>query len=146
MKPELPWIRILICIVALFGGLGGLIADFSETHLLNPAWPPHAKFHNAQTMSIGVLLAAFTIGFAFWPTNSPRFRLVATATLGTMYWASIVCAQFFPGVAFFDPQFEELEKIMILDHRLTQSEMGAVLVAAVWVLVGLQLAALRRSY
>lgn len=129
-RPRLS-VRIFLCAVALFGGLGGVLADFSDTHLLNPAWPPHAKFHNAQTMSMGALLAALTLLFAFWPTRSPKVSLLATATLGGLYWASIFCAQFFPGVAFFDPQFVEREKILIFGHRLTQGEMGFALLAAV---------------
>lgn len=131
MKPSLPWARIIICAVALLGGLGGLISDFSDTHLLNPLWPPHAKFHNAQTMSLGLLLAACAIGFAVWPTRAPRQRLVAVAVLGSLYWTSIFFAQFFPGVGFFDPQFVDREGILILGHRLTQAEMGAFLVLMV---------------
>jgi uncharacterized membrane protein len=139
MQTHTPWLKLFICSVALFGGLGGVLADFSKTHLLNPDWPPHAKFHNAQTMSMGMLLAVITIAFAFWPNLSGRLQLMATAVLGTLYWTSIFCAQFFPGVAFFDPQFEEAEKIMILGHRLTQAEIGFVLVGMVWSFVILAL-------
>jgi hypothetical protein len=131
MKHHLPWAKIIICCVALFGGLGGVLADFSDTHLLNPLWSPHAKFHNAQTMSLGMLLAVCTIGFAVWPTRSPRGQLMAVAVLGSLYWTSIFCAQFFPGVGFFDPQFADREKIMLFGHRLTQPEMGAFLVLIV---------------
>jgi hypothetical protein len=131
VNPSLPWARIIICLVALFGGLGGVLADFSDTHLLNPLWPPHAKFHNAQTMSLGILLALSAIGFAAWPTRAPRVQLIAVAVLGSLYWTSIFCAQFFPGVGFFDPQFIDREKILILGHRLTQGEMGAFLVLVV---------------
>jgi hypothetical protein len=139
MQARLPWLKISICGVAFFGGVGGVLVDFSATHLLNPAWPPHAKFHNAQTMSIGMLLAILTIAFAFWPSVSGRLQLMATAVLGTLYWASIFCAQFFPGVAFFDPQFEEAEKIMFLGHRINQGEIGFVLVFLVWAFVALRL-------
>jgi hypothetical protein len=139
MQIHAPWLKLFICSVALFGGLGGVLADFSGTHLLNPVWPPHAKFHNAQTMSMGMLLAVFTIAFAFWPNVAGRRQLMATAVLGTLYWTSIFCAQFFPGVAFFDPQFEGAEKIMIFGHRLTQAEIGFVLVVLVWGFVFLAL-------
>jgi hypothetical protein len=139
MQTHTPWLKLFICSVALFGGLGGVLADFSQTHLLNPDWPPHARFHNAQTMSMGMLLAMLTLAFAFWPNVSGRFQLIATAVLGTLYWTSIFCAQFFPGVAFFDPKFEETEKIMFFGHRLTQAEIGFVLVALVWGIVVLKL-------
>jgi hypothetical protein len=131
MTTTIPWVKLLICFVALVAGLGGVLADFSDTHLLNPLWPPHAKFHNAQTMSMGMLLAVATIVTAFWPGLEKRSQLIFAALLGSLYWTSIFCAQFFPGVAFFDPQFSEREKIMIFGHRLTQPEMGLALVSLV---------------
>jgi cell division protein FtsW (lipid II flippase) len=145
MNARIPWLRLFIIFVALFAGLGGFIADFSETHILNPLWPPHAKFHNGQTMSMGMLLAVATMVFAFLPTSDTKLRLIGTALLGTLYWTSIVCAQFFPGVAYFDPQFSEKEKIMILGHRLTQGDMGSILVVAVWAAVIIFLARTRRT-
>ncbi|WP_443031254.1 DUF6640 family protein [Streptomyces sp. 3213.3] len=39
----------------------------------NPSWPPHAKFHNAQTMSLGLSLAAMSL-YHLWKkplTQSP---------------------------------------------------------------------------
>jgi hypothetical protein len=145
MNHIMPWAKIIICLVALLGGLGGVISDFSDTHLLNPLWPPHAKFHNAQTMSLGMLLAFAAIGFAVWPTNAPRTQLITVAIFGSMYWTSIFCAQFFPGVGFFDPQFIDREKIMIFGHRLTQAEMGAALVLLVTLITAWEWRRLGRS-
>jgi hypothetical protein len=143
MSTTIPWAKLVICAVALVAAAGGLIADFSPTHLLNPNWPPHARFHNAQTMSTGVLLFIATVLSAFWPSEDKARQIVVTAIFGSLYWTSIFCAQFFPGVAFFDPEFIELEKVMIGNHRLTQAEMGAGLVAIVVVMTALELRGLR---
>ena len=50
----------LLTIVALITGIVPYVADWNETHIYNPKWPPHAKFHNGQTMVMGSLLGLGT--------------------------------------------------------------------------------------
>jgi hypothetical protein len=49
---KIPIGRWLLSLVALFTIAGPYGADWNETHIYNPNWPPHAKFHNAQTMLV----------------------------------------------------------------------------------------------
>jgi hypothetical protein len=45
--------KALISLVAAETAVGPYLADWNETHICTPTWPPHAKFHNGQTMSLG---------------------------------------------------------------------------------------------
>jgi hypothetical protein len=49
--------KVLISLSAAGTLIGSYVADWNETHIHNPTWPPHAKFHNAQTMSMGAALS-----------------------------------------------------------------------------------------
>ena len=101
--------KLLVALVAVLN-FGGLVADAvwpfgARQHLRNPAWPPHAKFHNAQTMVIGLLAGALSLAILFLakPLTLPLF-LIAAVTAANYFLAMLV-AQLFPGVAWCDPEF-----------------------------------------
>ena len=54
----------LIAVVAVWN-FGEYLVDAvipltAKQHLFNPRWPPHAKFHNCQTMVMGIFLGLIT--------------------------------------------------------------------------------------
>jgi len=100
------WLVAFVCLL----GVGGFIADFAvwETarqHMKNPAWPEHAKFHNAQTMLMGIGLGLLggLILFAFRPLTTTGLLLASGAA--SLYWVSMVLAPLFPRTAWSDPEF-----------------------------------------
>ncbi|USQ95323.1 DUF6640 family protein [Caulobacter sp. RL271] len=97
--------RCLFTINAVGIAVGGFVADWNGSHIFNPRWPPHAKFHDGQTLAFGVLLAAATLFFAWRRSGDRRTNiLAATITGGVLYWAQ-AGAFFAPGVAWTDPEF-----------------------------------------
>ena len=103
--------KCIVVVVAVYN-FGGILYDAilpktARMHLRNPAWPPHAKFHNAQTMAVGMLLGTLSIVilFAFRPLTLPIF-LVAAAVAG-VYFFAMVLAPLFPGNAWVDPEFAD---------------------------------------
>jgi hypothetical protein len=75
--------KVLISLSAAGTMVGAYIADWNETHIHNPTWPPHAKFHNAQTMSMGVALGAAALRY-LWKPNQTRASLDAAAVIASM--------------------------------------------------------------
>ena len=98
--------------ILLFGnlmyGFGAFYFHFNETQVYNPRWPPHAKFHNGQTMSMAVCLAATSTYFAFRPTLtnsaiSAKDSIFEAAIIGSLYCFTGISAIFYPGTAWVDP-------------------------------------------
>ncbi|KAI1748637.1 hypothetical protein F4782DRAFT_534207 [Xylaria castorea] len=100
--------RILLTIDGLLLIIGAPVADYSHTHMLNPNWPPHAKFHNGQTINLSLLLGLATLFYTWRSAASPalqkEFRLVSAFT-GSIYWIAGICAILYPGTMGLDPEF-----------------------------------------
>ncbi|MEU6680282.1 DUF6640 family protein [Streptomyces sp. NPDC046853] len=96
--------RVLLTLSSLSTMCGAYIADWNDTHIYNPNWPPHAKFHNAQTMSLGAALGATGL-CALWGRGDSRSqeRLNLAAGAASLYWVTQLSAIAYPGTAFMDP-------------------------------------------
>lgn len=102
--------KILLSFSALATAMGPFIADFNETHVKNPNWPPHARFHNGQTMSMGAVCGLSSLYYAFRSTENAQAKkdsLTTAAVFGSMYYITGLSAIFYPGSKGTDPEFGE---------------------------------------
>ena len=101
--------RYLIAFVAVFN-FGGLVADAivpatSRQHLFNPSWPPHAKFHNAQTMLMGLVSGTLSLAILFGTPSFTLPVLLLAAVIAANYFVTMALAPLFPKTAWMDPEF-----------------------------------------
>jgi hypothetical protein len=89
--------RGILSFVAVFWAIGGFWADFNQTHVFNPAWLPHARFHAAFDLVFTIGVAAIAVRLV-WSN-----QLLMGAFLASLYPASFFVTALFPGVAFADP-------------------------------------------
>ena len=127
----------IVAAIAVFNG-GGYIADAvipvtARQHQRNPLWPPHAKFHNGQSMLMGIGLGLLSLSLLFGlrPLTLPLF-LVATAVAG-IYFVAMVFATIFPGTAWGDPEFAEEtpHPLGLNPQQLVSYAVCAILIVAV---------------
>ena len=106
--------RIILTVVALFTAISPYVFDWNVTHIYNPAWPPHAKFHNAQTMVLGAMLGLVTL-YCTWLRNAVSLKqsLNEAVAAVSLYWLSQFPAISFPGTALTDPDGNHLTPPMI---------------------------------
>lgn len=127
--------RVLISAVALVTAVTPYLADLTATHIYNPVWPPHAKFHNAQTILMGSLLGIAALAYLWGPARRSPPALRFAAVLASLYWLSQAGAILFPGTAFADPGADPLPQIAGV--RLNQVMLSAVFLGIV--LIGYRL-------
>ncbi|HEY0780036.1 MAG TPA: DUF6640 family protein [Gemmatirosa sp.] len=99
----------LVAVVALYN-FGGVVADAvvpsgARMHLRNPNWPPHAKFHNGQSMTMGLCLGLLSLVVLFAPGPLTRPRLALAAATAAVYFVAMLLAPLYPGTAWVDPEF-----------------------------------------
>ena len=98
--------RFVLRSVAGLTAVGGFGADWNRTHLFNPAWPPHARFHDAMTISLGALLGGSALVVLARPGSSGDVLL--GAALPAMFWGSMGASFLFPGAEGLESEFPEL--------------------------------------
>src|SRR5260370_22760052 len=81
-------------------------ADMSQTHIYNPHWPQHAKFHNGQTLSMSLLLGGLAIFLAWWPSNNVHAIVPPPPAPPTPSFTAQTTPILSPNTAYFDPEFQ----------------------------------------
>ena len=99
--------RICLTVSALLTSIGPYLADWNHTHILNPRWPPHAKFHDGQTMSFGLASGILAAYYTWRPTPTPKDSLRTAAIFTSLYFAAGLSAILYPGSLAVDPEFGE---------------------------------------
>jgi hypothetical protein len=83
-------------VCALWTAVNGIVADWNHSHLFNPQWTPHAKYHDAVSISAHLLLGVAALVYLWRPSKQDLdFALV----LMSIAWAALLLGFAFPGTA-----------------------------------------------
>ncbi len=120
--------RIIISFIALSTMISPYLADWNITHIYNPTWPPHAKFHNAQTMVLGAFLGLLTL-YCLWIRKNiqEKQRLNEAVILVSLYWLAQFPAILFPGTKLVDPGIYHTDMPQIFGIQFNQITMNVII-------------------
>lgn len=84
-KTDKVFLKVAVSVLTVFYGLVPLIADLNETHLLNPLWSEHARFHGAWFLAFAAGIA-LTALFLIWARNEVRLPIVFGLIFCAGFW------------------------------------------------------------
>ncbi|WKG08526.1 hypothetical protein QX204_26300 [Nocardia sp. PE-7] len=127
--------RVLAVLVAIITVFGALLADFvipagAAQHLRNDAWPPHAKFHDAQYIVMSILLGVLALTLLLRRDGGDRSRVWTACAILATPWLGLLAAMLFPGTAVHDPEFADTTIIGLHPQVLLAVILLAVLATA----------------
>ncbi len=94
--------RWVLAAVAVVTAMNGYLADWNRTHLFNPTWPPHAKFHDAWTVLLGTGLGASAL------YSLRKGDTQTAALLLTLFWATQAASFAVPNTGGLASEFPDL--------------------------------------
>ncbi len=99
--------RWILSSAATLTAVGGFLADWNRTHLFNPNWPPHARFHDAQSILLGSFLGVSGLYLLWRRGEHPESDLSLGALLPAFFWMAQGASFVFPGAEGLEAEFPE---------------------------------------
>ena len=107
-QKHLPAGKLILGTVAGLTAVGGFLADWNKTHLFNSNWPPHAKFHDAWTITLGSFLGGAGMYFLLRKSSEPDQDIRLATVLPAFFWAAQSVSYAYPGTKGLQAEFPEL--------------------------------------
>jgi hypothetical protein len=78
--------KSLLTLVLAGGALTAFLFDWNTTHVFNPVWPPHARYHGAVLLFFLSGVAGVANWLLWRPSREPRVAVAAAACFSLAYW------------------------------------------------------------
>jgi len=95
--------RLLISLATLLTGVVPWLTDWNDTHVFNPQWPPHARFHGAVSIALSTALSPVALWLLWRRSADPAAAATVAALIPAAYWGPFFAAALLPGAGIEDP-------------------------------------------
>ena len=79
--------KILLTFAVGVFAVANIFADWNKTHIFNPTWPPHARFHGADMSVIVWSAAAIAIWLLWRRSTEPAVGIKVAALISVALWS-----------------------------------------------------------
>ncbi|MBR8837443.1 MAG: hypothetical protein DSM106950_26390 [Stigonema ocellatum SAG 48.90 = DSM 106950] len=91
--------RILLSTVVVVTTVVSIVVDWNGSHVFNPAWVPHARFHDVMLLVTLIGIMGVSLWLLWRESAEPDVNVRAVALLQIFFWGSFYVAVFIPGAS-----------------------------------------------
>ena len=78
--------KFLLTFVLVVGAIVSTAVDWNTTHLFNPSWPPHARFHDALFLMLLDGTSLIVLWLLWRHSREPEIGIVVAALFSVTVW------------------------------------------------------------
>jgi hypothetical protein len=79
--------RVIITVSVLSTAVVSVLVDFNSTHLFNPSWPGHARFHDAAMLNLLCFYSAVALWLMWRRSAEPDIGVIVATSVPVSFWS-----------------------------------------------------------
>ena len=80
------WGKVILSFVLIVGAVASVFVDWQPSHLFNPTWPPHAKFHDWAMLNHLLGTSALALWLLWRKSSEPQVAIKVAAVIPSIFW------------------------------------------------------------
>ncbi|RZQ62391.1 DUF6640 family protein [Amycolatopsis suaedae] len=90
--------KAILTVVLVATMTGPAVVDFNDSHVFNPDWPPHARFHAVMLLAVGAAMSAVAL-WLLWRRPADRTGLRVATAVPVAVWGAFFVPLLVPGTS-----------------------------------------------
>ena len=91
--------KVLLSVLVVISTLVSVIVDWNSSHVFNPDWHPHGRFHDVMLLTLLVGLMPLLLWLLWRPSSEPEIAVKVTTAILVLFWGSFYFNLLIPGTS-----------------------------------------------
>jgi hypothetical protein len=91
--------KILLTVAVIATMLGPAVVDFNDSHVFNPDWPPHARFHAVMLLAVGIGMSIGALWLLWRRSSRSATDLRVATAVPVVVWGAYFVPLLVPGTS-----------------------------------------------
>ena len=80
--------KILLSVLVVVSTLVSVVVDWNSSHVFNPDWHPHGRFHDVMLLTLLIGLVPLLLWLLWRSSSEPEVAIKVTTAILVIFWGS----------------------------------------------------------